>query len=71
MNRKPKVGTWVRLIKGRSKKRTHVIGYVHGVRGGILLNDRLDGFFSWNMRDVYEVPAPRSKPSRSTREERD
>ena len=61
MTSKPKVGTWVRLIKGRSKKRTRVIGYVQGIRGGILLHDQLDGFYCWNMRDVCEAPAPRSK----------
>ena len=62
MTKKPAIGTWVQLIKGRSKRRAHVIAYVHGIRGGIVLSDRLDGFYCWNMRDVRQVPAPRRAP---------
>jgi hypothetical protein len=52
MKTMPAVGSWVRLIKGRSKKAARVTEHYKDIAGGLRVDRRLDGFQSWNRMDV-------------------
>ena len=57
MNTMPKVGSYVRLIGGRSKKAAKVEEYLGGVYDGCVLLDRkLDNFRYWNKDDLEPSP---------------
>ena len=64
METMPKVGSKVRLIKGRSKQAAVVTAHLDGkpdnIKGGLRLDRRLDGFQFWNMLDVE--PSPHGDP---------
>lgn len=58
MNKLPKIGTKVRLIKSRHKKSAKVIAHVTDTKGGVQLEEPLDGFRYWNMLDLQPSPSP-------------
>ncbi len=62
MNNIPEIGTWVKLIKGRTKKSAQVIQHYKDIKGGVRLDRRLDDFASWNMADL-EPASPNPRPA--------
>jgi hypothetical protein len=68
VRRKPlAIGDHVRLrrplfLRAGPRPVTTIEGHFTEIEGGVVLTDRLEGFYCWNERDLERVPTPRKSP---------
>jgi len=54
-----RVGSTVRLKGG--KRTARIVRFYSDIRGGVVLNRKLAGFYSWNTQDLEVVPAKKER----------
>jgi len=54
-----RIGSHVRLIRTPKAGTAKIVKRLSDIRGGVVLDSKLDGFRCWNIQDLERVPQDR------------